>query len=318
MGNRRNDVDPIDLHCAQQARDQQLEPVGTALSLAGLVLVERALPWPRDVSEDPVLGPAALAGSAVDARAIRPFAIVPPEGRDSAPGNDLTTVISYQRRGTLATPFSKTVYRVSSEQAGGLAETLAKGADPTHPTQADGLDRDDLLICTHGSRDRCCGNLGTTLHRAVSARWSHLDVHRASHTGGHRFAPTAILLPTGTCWGHLDDETLDAIITRRVPFVELLPYFRGSIAMPGPAAQVAEAAVAARVGWSLFDAPRQVFAVAEPTVDQTGRFEIATGDRNWTITVEHTGFTPQPLCMSPIAEATKSDPRFAVTTVDQH
>jgi hypothetical protein len=308
-----------DLHCVQQAIDLDLEPVGTAQPLAGLVLVERPLPWPPDVSEDPVLAPAVEAGIHNENGPVRPFAVVPAEADSGLPRaqHGKVTVTSYRNPEPAPAPFEKRTYRVAANWAGELARILAAGEEPDEPVLEDGSDRDELLICTHGARDRCCGSLGTTLYRSVSARWSHLDVHRISHTGGHRFAPTAILLPSGTVWGHLDDEVLDAIVNRTVPFVEVIAHFRGSAVMPSRASQVAEAAVAARVGWGLFDAPRQAVVLAEPEPDRPGRFEIHFADRSWAVTVEHNGVTRQPMCMSPLDQTTKTDPRFAVTTLEQ-
>ena len=48
----------------------------------------------------------------------------------------------------------------------------------------------DVLVCTHGTRDTCCGSLGTRLWRDLDAGGA--TVRRTSHTGGHRFAPTAV------------------------------------------------------------------------------------------------------------------------------
>lgn len=308
-----------DLHCSQQAIDLGLDPVGTAQPMAGLVLVERPLPWPRDVSKDPVLAPAVEAGLAGGGAPVRPFAVVPAEAESGlARARDgKVTVTSYRNSEPAPAPFEKRTYRVAANRAGELARTLATGGEPEEPVLDEGSDRDDLLICTHGARDRCCGNLGTTLYRSVSARWSDVDVRRISHTGGHRFAPTAILLPAGTVWGHLDDGVLDSIVNRTVPFAEVISHFRGSTVMPSCAAQVAEAAVAARVGWGLFDAPRQAVVLAEPEPDRPGRFEIHFAERSWAVTVEHNGVTHQPVCMTPLDQATKTDPRFAVTTLEQ-
>ncbi len=307
-----------DLRCRQQAIELGLDPVGTAQPLAGLVLVERPLPWPRDVSEDPVLAPAVEAGLRDEHGPVRPFAVVP-RGAGSGPaiardGN--ATVTSYRIPTTTPAPYERRTYCVPEHRVADLTLTLAAGGAPDEAPVDEATDR-ELLICTHGSRDRCCGRLGTLLHRSASPRWPDVDVRRVSHTGGHRFAPTAILLPSGTAWGHLADDVLDAIINRTVPFVEVISHFRGSMVMPTRAAQVAEAAVAARVGWSLFDGPRQVAVLAEPEPDRPGRFEIHVAGRSWAITVEHNGVTQQPVCMSPLDQATKTDPRFAVSTVEQ-
>lgn len=307
-----------DLRCRQQAIDMGLEPIGTAQPLTGLVLVERPLPWPRDVSEDPVLAPAVEAGLTGDRGPIRPFAVVP-RGAGVGPATTpegAVLVTSYRRVGSTPGPYEQRTYCVDEPRVADLTLTLARGDEPDAAPLDGGSDR-ELLICTHGSRDRCCGRFGTLLHRSAASHRPEVEVRRVSHTGGHRFAPTALLLPCGTAWGHLDDDVLDAIVTRSVPFVEVIGHFRGSMVVPSRAAQVAEAAVAARVGWSLFDAPRQVAVLAEPEPGRSGQFEVHVAGRSWLVTVEHNGFTQQPVCMSELDQATKTDPRFAVSTVER-
>jgi len=62
-----------------------------------------------------------------------------------------------------------------------------------------------LLVCNHGSRDRCCGTLGglvfAKLHRE-RPDW----VWQSSHLGGHRFAPVALSLPDGMLYGRIPLE----------------------------------------------------------------------------------------------------------------
>ncbi len=307
-----------DLRCRQQAIEMGLDPVGTAQPLAGLILVERPLPWPRDVSEDPVLAPALEAGLGNANGPVRPFAVVP-RGAGYGPAttpDGSAMVTSYRSAGSTAGPYEQRTYCVADHRVADLALTLARSGEPDADPVDSPTDR-ELLVCTHGSRDRCCGRLGTILHRSSCTRWPDVEVRRVSHTGGHRFAPTAILLPSGTAWGHLDDDVLGAIVDRSVPFVEVIAHFRGSMVAPSRAAQVAEAAVAARVGWSLFDAPRQVAVLAEPEPGRSGRFEIHFAGRSWAVTVEHNGVTQQPVCMGTLDQATKTDPRFAVSTVEQ-
>ena len=57
-----------------------------------------------------------------------------------------------------------------------------------------------LLVCAHEQRDPCCGLDGQALLDALAGP----DVFACSHLGGHRFAPTAMVLPTGYVYGHLD------------------------------------------------------------------------------------------------------------------
>ncbi len=59
-----------------------------------------------------------------------------------------------------------------------------------------------LLVCANGRRDPCCARLGGPLGRHLLA--AHPGrVWESSHLGGHRFAPTALVLPTGQVLGRL-------------------------------------------------------------------------------------------------------------------
>ena len=89
---------------------------------------------------------------------------------------------------------------------------LAAGQDPGLGRRGD---RSVVLVCTNGARDACCAREGRpaavllhqrlTPHRAgPSARGPvGAQVWEASHLGGHRFAPTAVVLPHGVVLGGL-------------------------------------------------------------------------------------------------------------------
>lgn len=59
-----------------------------------------------------------------------------------------------------------------------------------------------VLVCTNAKRDQCCA-LQT---RPVISQLDDIRDHlwESSHLGGHRFAPTALLLPTGQALATLD------------------------------------------------------------------------------------------------------------------
>jgi hypothetical protein len=71
------------------------------------------------------------------------------------------------------------------------------------PGVGDPVGRPLLLVCTNGRRDVCCALMGRPIAAAL-ARVHGEDVWECTHTGGHRFAPTAIALPTGYAYGRLD------------------------------------------------------------------------------------------------------------------
>jgi Sucrase/ferredoxin-like len=63
-----------------------------------------------------------------------------------------------------------------------------------------------LLVCTNSKRDACCALVGRALAAWLNedARTDSTAVWESDHLGGHRFAPTAVVLPTGYVYGRLD------------------------------------------------------------------------------------------------------------------
>jgi hypothetical protein len=66
-----------------------------------------------------------------------------------------------------------------------------------------------ILVCTNGKRDQCCAILGRSLALdiAESPAARGMELWEADHLGGHRLAPTAVVLPTGYAYGRLDAAT---------------------------------------------------------------------------------------------------------------
>jgi hypothetical protein len=133
-----------------------------------------------------------------------------------------------------------------------------------------------LLVCTNGRRDVCCAVFGRPLaHDAAVQRPG--QVWETSHTGGHRFSPTAVLLPWGVTLARLDARlavaTLDAAAEGRLPRDILGPQHdrgRSSLSPPG---QAAESAVRAELG--------------ETTIEAVWTTVRADGDNTWSATVHH-------------------------------
>ncbi len=73
-----------------------------------------------------------------------------------------------------------------------------------------GIGRPLWLVCTHGARDRCCAKWGMPVYDAL-ASLAPERVWQASHLGGHRFAPTFLLLPQGLLWGRVPVERIPAL-----------------------------------------------------------------------------------------------------------
>ena len=114
------------------------------------------------------------------------------------------------------------------------------GANP----QAKRVERNVLLVCTHARRDRCCAIFGRPVAAELSKNFD--EVWESSHTKGHRFAPSMILLPSNYSFGRLtSDEAarmLDGARQKRLTFHNNRG--RGTLTPP---AQVAELEVARRL-----------------------------------------------------------------------
>ena len=81
-----------------------------------------------------------------------------------------------------------------------------------------------LLVCANSRRDACCAVRGRPVALESSLQRPG-RVWECSHTGGHRFAPTGVLLPHGQTFARLSSESaiaaLDASTRDEVP-AELL------------------------------------------------------------------------------------------------
>jgi hypothetical protein len=87
------------------------------------------------------------------------------------------------------------------------------------------------LVCTNGKRDQCCAVRGRPVAAAVSAA-TDWDTWECSHLGGHRFAATALLLPSGDMFGWLDPESAPQVLQRFDAGQIVLSNYRGRCGQP--------------------------------------------------------------------------------------
>lgn len=60
-----------------------------------------------------------------------------------------------------------------------------------------------FLVCTHGSRDSCCGLKGVPIFRSLTQAGERTTL-QVSHLGGHRFAPVIAAFPEWRFFGHVN------------------------------------------------------------------------------------------------------------------
>ena len=125
-----------------------------------------------------------------------------------------------------------------------LIEMLAAASQGQLPPWGTRSTEPLLLLCTNAKRDLCCAVESRPLADSLAGDPAYADrVLEVSHLGGHRFAPTALLLPTGHVFGRLDGasarDVLDAAATGDLGAID---HHRGRSSLSRPA-QAAEHAV---------------------------------------------------------------------------
>ena len=151
---------------------------------------------------------------------------------------------------------------------------------------------------------------------ALSGLGAGVPVFRASHTGGHRFAPTALLLPEGTMWAYLDVDRLVGISERTLPLDEAAGLYRGCTGLDGPEVQAAEREALRSIGWSWLDHRRRGEVVESAGGQSLVRLDTEAPDGRpltFEATVEVTRMLPVPDCGKPPEQAPKSAPELRVT-----
>jgi hypothetical protein len=249
--------------CAEISRAVGEPMVGTAPSARRWLCLEHPDAWPGDINKDPDPAVRALLGRSV-AAGFRPLLI----------------------RGTVSAPQQRRrVFLIDTVPGAVVATMLAVG----RPEELNDLQLPDLdsslpgepvpepllLICTHDQRDPCCGLAG----KVLAATLAGPSVFECSHLGGHRFAPTALVLPTGYLYGRLDPESATAVHRGAAAGEVVTDSCRGRCTW-SPGGQVAELAVRTATGHRSPDA----VVVLDETGD-TVHLRTASGDR-WDVELE--------------------------------
>ena len=304
-----------DLRCSTWTRDNSVDPIGTAGSYAGFVLFEWPLPWPHDVSEIAEIEPVAAVARAAGHRL---QAVTGGRGAAAAPGSVLRHRLAMVYRWDPATGRFRGRQAELAADGVAMASALAAWIDGREPAGTADTTAIDVLLCGHGRRDRCCGSRGANLEIELRAAWGdRADVRlwRTSHTGGHRFAPTAVVLPEGTMWGYLDRDAVEAVLARLQPASERLTHYRGCAGLRSPRIQAVEREVLATEGWGILDQAR------DGTEGEDGSVRLTVGSgaarREWEAKVSVRRTLPVPDCGSPITAARKTEDELEVTKCRQ-
>ncbi len=283
-----NEANHHDLGCAALTSSLGEHPAGTAPTDETWLLMELSRPWPQAINQHRDLLGRTYPG-------VRIVAIEPPDG---ARGDEHADVILYRRPPGLFLSFERYSATVNPSELAGLAEGVAAG--DLGPLSLD--PGRDVLVCTHEARDICCGQRGPALLASLPP--TEASLWRASHLGGHRFAPTMVDFPSGMAWANLSPTVAVGAIEHTLGSEQINDHLRGCVAFTSREAQAADAAAIARHGWAWVEAGRG--AVADPPEDGVTEVRLTSGSRTETYRVRPGRTLPVPLCQQPLERSQKN------------
>ncbi|WP_263787385.1 sucrase ferredoxin [Salinibacter grassmerensis] len=238
--------------CSRLARSHDVSPTGTATEAAHWLLIEDPSPWSTDAVEDADWGPSvhgAIAGWTDTMPDLRVQLIRRGLERWDDPGRIRCIAV---RSGPRPVVREWSLGAYEDIPALQVPEAL-RASGPA--TDAGPL----VLTCVNGRRDACCAKWGRPVARAMAdtapeAAW------QTSHLGGHRFAPTALVLPHGTHYGWLrPDDMADLVAAHRRGHLHDLDRVRGAVHQPRPV-QAACLSLRRRLGTTALSAVQGVGA----------------------------------------------------------
>ncbi|MBD2073532.1 sucrase ferredoxin [Phormidium sp. FACHB-592] len=239
--------------CAEESNTAGEDLIGCAVMAQFYVLVECPPPWSANAfhsNQIPDNLRTLVQALKQDKRTIRPLLIHRDRRQEPC-----TSVIILRQQDGVSFGYSKQEFQVSSLKE--VAPLVSDYFNECHTHEPIGTDTRDILVCTHGSHDKCCAKYGQSFYRQAIATVAQLALNpdvrvwQASHIGGHRFAPTAIDFPEGRYYGRLDQDSFTAILTRSGNTQCFNHVYRGWGILPW-AAQVLERALLLKYGWDWF------------------------------------------------------------------
>jgi hypothetical protein len=271
------------MRCADSARMRDEPLAASAVRYSRFLLLEVPGPW----------GPSALEGAHIDAAIARQLAsqaaaadrhvlLIRRPGRHPSAGRNAGP----EPRAWALADTSPGAERVAWGSWRDPADLLGLDLSAASPDSAaaGGLQR-LALVCTNGKRDQCCAVRGRPVAAAIAAH-TDWDTWECSHLGGHRFAATIMLLPTGDMFGWLDPESAVDVTRRFAAGQLMLSHYRGRCGQPVPV-QAALHAAAVRLGDFNRGAIRAAWARCLPADAGTPCEQATGGGDRWEVRVIH-------------------------------
>jgi hypothetical protein len=182
-----------------------------------------------------------------------------------------------------------------------------------------------LFVCTNGKKDLCCALKAREIVDSLRPDPELTgQVYEVSHLTGHRFAPTALLLPWGHLYGRLSLDDTKQLLTSAWSNSVVPAHLRGRTSLPGWA-QAAEVAVRQNANVTAADAldvvsirnGRPVATSVMPAFESTAEVQVRHQDgRTWRVGVSAQDLQPRKVSCKGEAEAGLTWNADSVTEVE--
>ena len=241
--------------CSDNSRAVAEDIVGTATNNQSYVLIECPPPWSSDAFSSKWV-PDNLRLFVKEAKRAKlpiKFQLI---ANDLSHKVDSTTLLIYHQQAGGGKGYSRREFKLENiEQAVATIKKWLWGKSFKY--EIDATTKRDILVCTHGSHDRCCARYGNPFYFHAKNIISDLGldnvrIWKSTHFGGHRFAPTMIDLPHGRYYGNLDSESFKSILTRTGDINSFKDIYRGWGVLPR-SIQIVERELILRFGWDWFN-----------------------------------------------------------------
>lgn len=274
--------------CSVFTAGSRFDPGGSAIDVDAVICLDVPEPWPKPVFEHQWLDTARPVSGTV-LGTTRVLARVP------TPGTALGATV-WERQGA-ATATSTIELGDGDAVRQFLNEIVARRPDGL---AAADTEPDAVLVCVQGSHDHCCGEHGTRLADELASVGHR--VHRVSHTGGHRFAPTIMTTRDGRMFAWVRPDDVAKLASGEELPAELVARCRGWWGAASGPSQVGERAVWGLVGRRLDGLERTVSTTPTAAPDGSERWDVtvttATGE-GWEVTVGRGRLVPTIACEQP-------------------
>ncbi|WNZ26318.1 sucrase ferredoxin [Leptolyngbya sp. NK1-12] len=309
--------------CAEASRQANEDIIGSGTPYATYVLIEYPMPWAFEAMDSAAVPQNLrdLEQAVRQAKLSVRFLLIAPQQRKQTPQTKL--IIYQQEHQPFVGGYRRSEWDVDQiEQVADIVKRYLAGEVNLTGSLQDKIQ--DILVCTHGMHDQCCAKYGLPFYRQALATVSELKldssvrVWKTSHFGGHRFAPTAIVLPDGRYYGALNPSSLRVILTRTGDIQTLRSVYRGWGILPTPL-QVLERELMLKCGWDWFNYKLSHTILQQSEKQDWMQVELLVEQPDGTIYTYRAELTPdqkQTLCLKGSCNASNAS-KFVKYRVDQ-